>query len=125
MQTMHASPSCPSSGVLEGAMRAVRGVLPQVQLCSVSGEVFPREDAQQRSSLGLEHGGGPQDAYLQWLLAAVLPWIWPADAAVHRAAAGSEAELLDACRQDFPLSTMQSPALLDTWHPSSCSVANQ
>ena len=70
-----------------------------MQLCSVAGDVFPREDAQQRAALGLQPGGGVRDAHLQRMLAALFPWICPAEAAVHRAAAGGEAELLDACRQ--------------------------
>ena len=75
----------------------------QVLLCSVSGDVFPKADKEQaRAQLGLQQlqqqGAELRQAYLGALLGAVLPWVAPADRAMHTAAANSEAELLDACR---------------------------
>ena len=79
----------------------------QVLLCSVSGDIFPRaDDEQARAQLGLQQqqqqqnqgGAEVRQAYLGALLGVVLPWVAPADRAMHTAAANSEAELLDACR---------------------------
>ncbi|KAL6757386.1 armadillo-type protein [Haematococcus lacustris] len=60
-----------------------------VALCSVGGEVFPK--------LGQ---GEQRQAFLQALLQALLPWLWPPDAALSTAtASGLEgSELFDACR---------------------------
>ena len=74
----------------------------QVLLCSVSGDIFPKaDDEQARAQLGLQEqqqGAEVRQAYLGTLLGVVLPWVAPADRAMHTAAANSEAELLDACR---------------------------
>ena len=79
----------------------------QVLLCSVSGDIFPKADEEQaRALLGLQQqqqqqqqrGAEVRQAYLGALLGVVLPWVAPADRAMHTAAANSEAELLDACR---------------------------
>ena len=77
----------------------------QVLLCSVSGDIFPKaDDEQARAQLGLQQqqqrqqGAEVRQAYLGALLGVVLPWVAPADRAMHTAAANSEAELLDACR---------------------------
>ena len=76
----------------------------QVLLCSVSGDIFPKADGEQaRAQLGLQQqqqqgGAEVRQAYLGALLGVVLPWVAPADRALHAAAANSEAELLDACR---------------------------
>ena len=76
----------------------------QVLLCSISGDIFPKaDDEQARAQLGLQQqqqrqGAEVRQAYLGSLLGVVLPWVAPADRAMHTAAANSEAELLDACR---------------------------
>ncbi len=66
--------------------------------CSISGDIFPKAAEQQRAELGLQHTTSAKDAHLQRMLPAILPCIAPPDAALHRAAANNEAELLDACK---------------------------
>ena len=64
----------------------------QVLLCSVSGDIFPKQAT---------HADAAENAkavYLAGIMAAVTPWISPAQDAVARAANGDESELLDACR---------------------------
>lgn len=70
----------------------------QVLFCSVTGDIFPKEVEEQRAELGLTDGTSAKVVYLERLLAAVMPWITPAEAAIHSAAADSEAALLDACK---------------------------
>lgn len=72
--------------------------LSQVLFCSVSGDIFPKEAEQKRADLGLQHSIDAKDAYLQRLLAAVIPSISPPEAVLHKAAANNEGELLDACK---------------------------
>ncbi|EIE26728.1 hypothetical protein COCSUDRAFT_46205 [Coccomyxa subellipsoidea C-169] len=69
-----------------------------VMFCSISGDIFPKAAEQQRAELGLQHTTSAKDAHLQRMLPAILPCIAPPEAALHRAAANNEAELLDACK---------------------------
>ncbi|BDA40620.1 probable Exportin-4 [Coccomyxa sp. Obi] len=69
-----------------------------VLFCSISGDIFPKEAEQKRADLGLQHSIDAKEAYLQRLLAAVIPSITPPEAVLHKAAANNEGELLDACR---------------------------
>ncbi len=64
----------------------------------MTGDIFPKDAEEQRAQLGLTHEVSAKDVYLERLLAAVVPWIAPAEAAIHSAAADSEATLLDACK---------------------------
>jgi len=70
----------------------------QVLFCTVSGDIFAKEDGQLRAQLGLQDSLAPKDAYLQRLLTAIMPWIAHPASILRAAAADSEAELLDICR---------------------------
>ena len=67
---------------------------PQVLLCSLTGDIFPKEQHSQQqagsSSMRSEH--------LRQMLQMVWVWVPDPQAAVHQAAANEEAFLLDACR---------------------------
>ena len=97
---------CRPSGQVHGIafLRLPTDATPaQVLLCSVSGDIFPKADEEQAwAQLGpqqpQQQGAEVRQAYLGVLLGIVLPWVAPADHAMHAAAANSEAELLDACR---------------------------
>ena len=70
----------------------------QVLLCSLSGDIFPREDPPQQPNQQVG-GAGMKGAHLRQMLGMVGVWVGDPQAAVHQAAANEEASLLDACRQ--------------------------
>lgn len=69
----------------------------QVRLCSVTGDIFPPEDAKERATLGLQ-GQTAKNAYLARILHPVLASTLPCERSVQQASSGNEDPLLDACR---------------------------
>ena len=73
----------------------------QILLCSLGGEIFPREaDPVARQQLGLAAAGDQKTAYLRRVMS--LPLAWAANpnptTVLEAVAQNGEARLLDACR---------------------------
>ncbi|XP_051116281.1 uncharacterized protein LOC127241331 isoform X2 [Andrographis paniculata] len=73
-----------------------------VQLCSLTGSVFPSD------------GGHMQRQYLLQLLAGIVQWIEPPDAVAKAIISGkSESEMLDGCRALMYVATVTTPVVFD------------
>jgi hypothetical protein len=75
-----------AGGALAGQARAL-----VVAFCSLAGDVFPRPAPGEAAAPAAA-------AHCARMLRAAAPWVSPARAAVHQAAVGDEAELVDGCR---------------------------
>jgi len=67
---------------------------PQVLLCSLTGDIFPKEHHSQQQA----GNSSMRNEHLRQMLQMVWVWVPDPQAAVHQAAANEEAFLLDACR---------------------------
>lgn len=63
-------------------------------LCSLTGDIFPKE----QQSHQLPGNSSVKNEHLRQMLQMVGVWVADPQAAVHQAAANEEASLLDACR---------------------------
>ncbi len=66
----------------------------QVLLCSLTGDIFPKEQHSQQQA----DSSSMRNEHLRQMLQMVWVWVPEPQAAVHQAAANEEAFLLDACR---------------------------
>ncbi|GBF98214.1 hypothetical protein Rsub_10714, partial [Raphidocelis subcapitata] len=92
-------------GAAAAGQLAVRARALVVAYCSLAGDVFPRPapgDAAAASPAAVAHCGR--------MLQAALPWVTPAEGALHQALANDEAELLDGCRALSSLAANHKPA---------------
>jgi len=73
---------------------------PQVLLCSLTGDIFPKEQHLQQSQqqAGISSSSSMRNEHLRGMVQMVWVWVPDPQAAVHQAAANEEAFLLDACR---------------------------
>ncbi|KAL0051778.1 hypothetical protein WJX82_002011 [Trebouxia sp. C0006] len=71
-----------------------------VLLCSLTGDIFPKEQHLQQSQqqAGISSSSSMRNEHLRGLVQMVWVWVPDPQAAVHQAAANEEAFLLDACR---------------------------
>eukprot|EP00249_Psilotum_nudum_P010588 c22631_g1_i2 orf=152-3370(+) len=73
-----------------------------VQLCSLSGNIFPSD------------GGTTHEQHMQLLLSAVTTWLSPPEAVISSIKSGkSESELIDGCRALLSIATLSSPSSFD------------
>ncbi|KAL2942733.1 Exportin-4 [Bienertia sinuspersici] len=80
-----------------------------VQLCSLSGNIFPADNVQMR-----EH-------HLVQLLSGIIQWVHPPDVVSRAIECGkSESELLDGCRALLAVATVTSPFMFDQLLKSIC-----
>ncbi|GAB2277629.1 hypothetical protein Dimus_012337 [Dionaea muscipula] len=73
-----------------------------IQLCSLTGTIFPSDSSQM------------QERHLVQLLSGILPWINPPDVVFQEIECGkSESEMLDACRALLAIANVTSPVMFD------------
>jgi len=71
---------------------------PQVLLCSLTGDIFSKEQHSQHSQQRVGSSSSMRNEHLRGMVQMVWVWVPDPQAAVHQAAANEEAFLLDACR---------------------------
>ena len=84
-QQQHGSSNTSQAAVAGPLASKARQVL--VSFCSLTGDVFPKQDP-----------GGMRRGFLRHLLQALLPGLWPAEHVLQRAMQAGEGQFVDMCR---------------------------